>query len=178
MLVKVPRQSRFHPLPQRCSCYYKQKQKTHTVSHMRIHGGRWKLVPPSSTTTIVGRHFPWKWRPTGVSSFSFISCHYLHAYCIWYTTWTKKVLLFSFLSDYIIIASRKDWRKKILLQTVRFALTGFLSKTENRVGREGVTYRYRDNETPVPRSTPPPPPYLFTVPGTGAPVSRCLGTGM
>ena len=54
-------------------------------------------------------------------------------------------------SNRFAIASRKDQRKKILLQTGRFALTGFLSKTENRVGREGVTYRYRDNETSVPR---------------------------
>ena len=56
----------------------------------------------------------------------------------------------TFLSDYIIIASRKDRRKKILLNRT-FRPHGLPQQTENRVGREGVTYRYRDNETSVPR---------------------------
>ena len=45
--------------------------------------------------------------------------------------------------------TEKTGEKQILLNTNR-TFHPQASKTENRVGRKGVTYRYRDNETSVP----------------------------
>ena len=58
-----------------------------------------------------------------------------------------------FLFDYNIIGDQKRPEKKDFIKYKQDVSPsqGFLSKTENRVGRKGVTYRYQDNETSVPR---------------------------